>query len=174
MFSENANLDLLLRVSLLGPITVIWIVVLVRFFGLRTFSKMTAFDFIVTLATGSLLASAAGSTQWSEFLQAILSVMAILSTQAFLASIRRANPVVRALVENEPIVLMLDGHWQTNNMKQSRVDKTDIWAKLREANVLDRDSVRAVILETTGDISVLHGDHLSLELLNGIADKPGK
>lgn len=39
--------------------------------------------------------------------------------------------------------------------------------KLREANVLDLSQVRAVILETTGDVSVLHGDVCSEKLLQG-------
>ena len=30
--------------------------------------------------------------------------------------------------------------------------------KLREANVLNTNQIRAVVLETTGDISVLHGE----------------
>ena len=36
--------------------------------------------------------------------------------------------------------------------------RSDVLAKLREANVLAMTDVRAVVLETTGDISVLHGD----------------
>lgn len=33
---------------------------------------------------------------------------------------------------------------------------------------MDFSEVRAVVLETTGDISVLHGDHLSERLLKGV------
>ena len=42
-------------------------------------------------------------------------------------------------------------------LSSSRVCKDDLVAKLREANILDYSEVKAVILETTGDISVLHG-----------------
>jgi hypothetical protein len=34
--------------------------------------------------------------------------------------------------------------------------------------VLSFDEVRAVVLETTGDVSVLHGDHLDDALLNDV------
>ena len=40
-------------------------------------------------------------------------------------------------------------------------------AKLREANVLDISEVRAVVLETTGDISVLHGESCAETVMEG-------
>lgn len=42
------------------------------------------------------------------------------------------------------------------HLKATKVTPDDIRAKLREANVTDLNQVRAVVLETTGDISVLH------------------
>nr|WP_243405031.1 DUF421 domain-containing protein [Pelagivirga sediminicola] len=41
---------------------------------------------------------------------------------------------------------------------------------MREANALDLSPVRAVVLETTGSISVLHGDHVDEALFKGVAD----
>ena len=35
--------------------------------------------------------------------------------------------------------------------------RADLLAKLREANVLSFHQVHAVVMETTGDVSVLHG-----------------
>lgn len=43
------------------------------------------------------------------------------------------------------------------NLKKARLTENDVLAKLREANVLQFSDVRAVILEATGDVSVLHG-----------------
>ena len=40
---------------------------------------------------------------------------------------------------------------------RTRVTRDDILGKLREANVIDLSEVYAVVLESTGDISVLHG-----------------
>jgi len=40
---------------------------------------------------------------------------------------------------------------------RSRVTEDDVRAKLREANVFNYHEVEAVVLETTGDVSVLHG-----------------
>ena len=45
-----------------------------------------------------------------------------------------------------------------DNLKKAKIKKNDLLSKLREANVLNTRQIRAVVLETTGDISVLHGE----------------
>ena len=62
------------------------------------------------------------------------------------------------------------------NLKHARIETTQLIAKLREANVIDYNQVRAVVLESTGDISVLHtaDDNKSLnqDLLEGVRREP--
>ena len=57
MFGLSDYPDAIIRGVALGLIALVWVILVVRVIGLRTFSKMTAFDFVITLATGSLLAS---------------------------------------------------------------------------------------------------------------------
>jgi len=129
---------------------------------------MTAFDFVATVAVGSLLASAATASSWSSYWQAFGAIGMILSTQAVLALWRRQSDVAPHILENEPLVLMRNGKWMESALKRTRTTKADIWGKLREANVLQLAEIRAVILETTGDISVLHGEELDEKLLTGV------
>ena len=63
---------------------------------------------------------------------------------------------------------MYDGKVIDKALNVSRVAESDLFAKLREANVLELNQVRAVVLETTGDISVLHGDTLEDRIIEGI------
>ncbi len=70
------------------------------------------------------------------------------------------------------MILMVDGRMVEENLAQTRVTPSDVRSKLREANVLDPSEVKAVVLETTGDISVLHGDpasRLDPGLLEGVS-----
>lgn len=67
MFTSIPSFDLILRAVLLTTLAVMWMILLVRLNGLRSFSKMTNFYFVVTVAIGSLLASASQSTSWSGF-----------------------------------------------------------------------------------------------------------
>lgn len=42
------------------------------------------------------------------------------------------------------------------NLEQGRIQRSQVIAKFREANVTNYNQIIAVVLETTGDISVLH------------------
>ena len=64
------------------------------------------------------------------------------------------------------------------NLKYARIEKGQLIAKLREANVLTYEQVEAVVLESTGDISVLHTSSsdddgvLKKALLDGVRKTP--
>lgn len=168
MFDLSPFPDAALRGLILTVVGLLWVVAIVRVVGLRAFSKMTAFDFIVTLATGSLLATAASSSSWTSYLQAVTAIVVLLGAQFVLAWTRKRSDAVEHGLENEPLLLMRDGEFIDEAMRLSRVSRSDVIAKLREANALRMSQVRAVVLETTGDISVLHGDGYDEILLRGV------
>lgn len=169
---ENPILDTIIRGLVLGPLTLAWITLTARIVGLRTFSKMTAYDFVATIATGSLLAQAAGATDWSGFIQSTLAVFVILGVQRVIAAIRFRSNIFREAIENEPILLMSRGTFHRKSMKSVRVAEADIMAKIRQANVKDLEQVEAVVLETTGDISVIYGSKIEAGVLNFVERGP--
>ena len=70
MFGLPAYIDQIVRAGVLGAICLAFIILAVRLVGLRSFSKMTAFDFVITLATGSLLATVTSMwtcSLWSKY-----------------------------------------------------------------------------------------------------------
>tara|TARA_R110002072_G_scaffold22383_8_gene78104 strand:- start:5342 stop:5857 length:516 start_codon:yes stop_codon:yes gene_type:complete len=168
MFFDDIILDIASRALVLSTIGVAWVVVLIRIVGLRTLSKMTNFDFVITLATGSLLAGLVQSTAWTGFFQALLAMAALIFLQFLLARLRRSSDRIEAAIQNGPMFLMYDGEFIEEALEVSRVAKSDVLAKLRESNALEMGKVRAVVLETTGDVSVLHGDRLDERVVEGI------
>lgn len=168
MLGLSLPFDILLRGVLLSVLALVWVMLVVRLIGLRSFSKMTAFDFVVTLAAGSLVATAASSSKWAAFGQALVAIGGLLSCQMLLAIVRKNAGFAKVLMENKPMLLMRDGVFLERNMRKTRVARSDIAAKLREANVLKLEDVRAVVLETTGDISVLHGEAIDSRILEGV------
>ncbi|SMC43497.1 Protein of unknown function [Fulvimarina manganoxydans] len=169
MFGLPDWLDAVVRGLVLGGLTLGVIVALVRVVGLRSFSKMTAFDFVITLATGSLLATGAGSvSSWPSLLQALVAIAVLMGLQVALAFIRKATGPSNSVLENAPLLLMRDGVFIDEAMEKSRVSRDDVLAKLRGANVMHFEEVRAVVLETTGDISVIHGSDMAPGLLDGV------
>ncbi|MFZ5963402.1 DUF421 domain-containing protein [Thalassococcus sp. BH17M4-6] len=168
MFTEIAALDVILRGTLLALIGLFWVVVCVRVIGLRAFSKMTSFDFVTTIAIGSLLAGCVQASSWSGLLQPLIAITALLGIQYAVSRMRAERESFEGLIGNTPTLLMHNGEFQDAALTRTRTTRSDIIAKLREANVLHLEDVRAVVLETTGDISVLHGDALDDILLDGV------
>lgn len=163
----------LLSIVLSAVVIYTILVILVRMIGLRSFSKMSGFDFAVTVAVGSILASAAISDSTSVPESAV-ALATVFGLQFGVAWFRKHTRWAEHVVDNEPVVLMAGNQIFRETLARTRVTENDLWAKLREANVLDPREVRAVVLETTGDISVLHGAHdgtpLNPCLLRGIRD----
>ncbi|EAU40444.1 hypothetical protein FP2506_04426 [Fulvimarina pelagi HTCC2506] len=157
MFVSPDLLDGVLKGTVLAALGLALVIVIVRFVGLRSFSKMTSFDFVITLALGSLLATVATVSSWGSFLQGCFAIIVLMALQVLIAATRdRSNRISRYLM-NDPVLLMKDGEFFDDVMNSRRVSRDDVLGKLRQANVTDFDSVKAVIMETTGDISVLHG-----------------
>lgn len=165
---DNPILDVILRGALLAGLALILVVLLVRVIGLRSLSKMTNFDFVMTVALGSLVAGAAQVETWPPFLQSVAGMAGLFLVQFVAARLRQSSDAVEQAMQNEPVILMQDGEFCEEALKSTRVAKDDIVAKLREANVLSMDAVRAVVLETTGDVSVLHGDSLDDALIENV------
>lgn len=167
-FPDNDILDLFTRAAVLMTVGLVFVVLCVRLIGLRSFSKMTPFDFVATVATGSLLASAASVSDWTAFAQRLLAIATLFGAQFILAKLRINSSAVEDAISNVPRLLMLNGVIDEEALKETRVSKGDLIAKLRESNALEFDKVRAVVLETTGDISVLHGSDVDERLLENV------
>ena len=141
-------------------------IAVIRVIGLRSLSKMSSFDFAVTVAIGSTLGSTAASSV--PFAHGALTVAVLLSSQAAISFLRRHGAAQR-LVDNQPMLLMRDGEFLEGAMSSCRITRDDVYGKLRAAGVTSVRDVHAVVLETTGDVSVIHGDaELDDEVLTNV------
>ena len=152
-------------VLIASALIVVAVITVVRVNGLRSFSKMSGFDFAVTVAIGSLIAGVANLSVPVTI--GALAVVVLIAVQRLVARLRRSTEIEK-VVDNEPLLLMHDGEILSRNLSKTRVTEHDLFAKLREANVTHLDQVRAVVMETTGDVSVLHGDTLDGRVLRGV------
>lgn len=153
------------------------VIVLTRINGLRTFAKMSSFDFAITIAIGSLIASTMILEEQSVA-KGILALIVLLVLQAIIAMMRRKSDTLEQIITNTPVILMEGKKVLYENLDATRVSEADLFAKLRAANVTHVEQVIVVVLETTGDISVLHtaepGNTVSKEILKNVAHTAGK
>jgi len=154
--------------SLIAIFTVV--IIITRIAGLRTFAKMSSFDFASTIAVGSILATVVMSTD-NSILKGALALAGIIAFQAVFSYLVRKWDWLRNLFTNKPMMLMYKGEILDKNLDKTNVGRNDLIAKLREANVHQFDEVEAVILESTGDMSVLHSNdnrNLDSSLIEGV------
>ncbi|PVW16237.1 DUF421 domain-containing protein [Marixanthomonas spongiae] len=131
------------------------IIIITRIAGLRTFSKMSSFDFAATIAIGSILASIVLNTDQS-LVKGVIALGGIIAFQSVFMLLKRKSNVFQKFATNAPLLLMKDGTILSENLKAANMGEDDLIAKLREANVFDLNEVHAAILESTGDVSILH------------------
>ncbi|TWU35206.1 hypothetical protein Q31b_53020 [Novipirellula aureliae] len=140
-----------------------------RIVGLRSFSKMSAGDFAMTIAVGSLFGATISSPN-PTLLMGLFAMLCVFGGQWLLAKLRRKSTVLSKLVDNQPLLLMTRSQILHGNLKRANMTEGDLFGKLREANAFHFDQVIAVILETTGDVSVIHSDRETPDISSQIFD----
>lgn len=132
------------------------VILLTRLNGLRSFSKQSSFDLPITVATGSVIASTIVG-QGTPVMVGVLGVSGLFALQALIALLRLYLGTFQSVIDNQPLLLMEGDRVFEANLRAARVSRGDLIAKLRMANVSDPGQVRAVIFETTADVSVITG-----------------
>lgn len=153
------------------------VVVLLRLSGKRTLSKWNSFDFIVTIALGSILATVIVSKQ----VTAAEGVVAFAALVAFQYAVTwlsvRWRPLQR-LFKATPVFLVYRGRYVEAALHRERVPESEVRGALRENGIAAVESAGAVVLETDGSLSVIAdlGDVpptalADVELLGGEAER---
>ena len=169
IYTNSINLKFILSSTIAVYFAIIF---LTRIFGKRSFSKMASFDFACTIAIGSVIASTLLSKSVPLF-DGLFGLLCIFLLQAITAFLRRFN-IVNKVVDNSPLLLMDKETILWDNLKKAKVTESDLRGKLREANVIKLSEVKAVVFESTGDISVLHSsgeEEIEDWLLEGVSKK---
>ena len=142
------------RTALIGTLAYLALVLLLRVSGKRTLSQMNAFDFIVTVALGSTLATVLLSSSVS-LARGVLAFAILIFLQFIITWISVRSPAFRSLIKAEPTLLVHKGEFLPGAMKRERVTEEEIRAALRAQGISAVEAVEAVVLETESSFSVV-------------------
>jgi uncharacterized membrane protein YcaP (DUF421 family) len=151
LFQNAPDLYRVIFVGIIGYFTILgWI----QIFGKRSLAKINAFDFLVTIALGSVLASLLllKDVSVSEGLTAFLL---LLGLQYIIATLHQKVPFVQKFTQAEPCIMFWKGQYQRNEMKRENITEENIRAAVRQEGIGNMSIVDAVVFETTGDMSVI-------------------
>lgn len=144
----------LVRTLVVGVAAYVALVLLLRLFGKRTLSKFNAFDFIVTIALGSTLASVLTSKDVS-LAQGVTALGVLIALQYAVTWGGTRWPRFRSLVTSEPRLLAYQGALLDSALRGERVADDEVHAALRDHGVADLAQAAAVVLETDGTLTVI-------------------
>jgi uncharacterized membrane protein YcaP (DUF421 family) len=130
------------------------IVFILRATGKRTLSKMNAFDFIVTVALGSALANVALNKDVPIADGAVAFFMLIFLQLAITWISARFRPF-KHLITSQPSLLLYKGELFEDVLKRERVTIEELNMAARNKGIDELSAVDAIVLETTGKISVI-------------------
>ena len=144
------------------------VIALTRLFGLRSYARLSTFDFAFTLAKGALIATVAVNDNVG-FFEGALGLLVIYTGEWITGSLRNRYTWFNRLVSNRPVLLMYKGHYIEKNINATRVSMDDIMFAIRQNDIQCIENIHAIVAEPTGQISVLTGDAATVEkLLEGV------
>ena len=143
-----------LQVSVRGVIVFVATLIMVRLGSKRSLAEKTAFDAVLVVILGSMLARAINGSE---------AFFPTLGTGFVLVFLHRLSGIAAyyshtfgILVKGKPVMLMQDGKLQRKNMLFEHISKHDLEEDMRlDAKTDDLPQIRAARLERSGDISFI-------------------
>lgn len=138
-----------------------------RVMGQRVLAKFSGYDLLIVIVMGALI----GRTMigWVPTLATgLTALLTLLVLEATLGLFSRHSLVGR-LVNNTPVLLMADGEFLDREMRRCHIRREEVLTQLRRSGVRSLSEVAAVVLEPTGDVSVIRaGTSIDPELMRGV------
>lgn len=121
---------------------------------------MKEFDFIVTVALGSTLATVLLNKQVA-LAEGVLALALLIFLQYILASISVRSKKFSNLISSEPTLVFYKGDFLWNALKKERVTEAEVRSILRSTGVTSIENVEAVVMESNGQFTVVKEGSLS-------------
>ena len=148
------DFESLARTLVIGVLAYTGLVLFLRVSGRRTLSKMNSFDFIVTIALGSTLATVI-LNQNVSLSDGLVAFALLIGLQYLVTWTSVRLQWVQRIITGDPIMLFYRGDFLHNSLRKARVTQNEVRAAVRSAGVAHLEDLGVVILETDGSFSVI-------------------
>ena len=159
------------RTLVVGALAYVALVLALRISGKRTLSKMNAFDFVVTIAIGSTLATILLSRQVA-LVQGLAAFAVLIGMQYLVAWTSTRSAAVSRLVKSEPRLILHRGRPLPAAMREERIVEEELRAAVRERGLAGIERAEAVVLETDGTFTVIEDVDGRDTALTGVSGYP--
>ncbi len=147
--------DDLVRVAATAAGLYVTTFLVVRVAGRRTVSQLSAFDALVTIALGSILAGSILARPPS-YSRGAVAVVTLVALQVGVGAARQRLPALRRILDFSPETVYSDGReHRSANPLGAQLTPDAIDSAIRAAGYDSRRDVALVILEPNGGLSVI-------------------
>jgi uncharacterized membrane protein YcaP (DUF421 family) len=115
---------------------------------------MNNFDWVVTVALGSLVASGI-ILESVTVIEALIATGLLLGLQWGLTSWMPRSKALERVVKAKPTLLVDRGHLIESSLIEERVTEDEVYAALRGAGLATLEEAQWVVLETDASLSVI-------------------
>ncbi|MFD1887513.1 DUF421 domain-containing protein [Paenibacillus wenxiniae] len=142
------------RIVIIGILSYVALILLLRTAGKRTLSQMNAFDFAVSVAVGSTLSTVILNRDiaFAEGLTAFIVLIGLQMLMGWLAV--RSDKFERALKADAQL-LYYKGNYLRQAMRRSRISREDMYQTVRKQGESNMTNIQAVIMESDGSLSLI-------------------
>jgi uncharacterized membrane protein YcaP (DUF421 family) len=143
-----------LRIVLVGAASYAALVVLLRVGGKRILAKLNAFDLVVTVALGSILATSVLSKD-VHYVDALAGMALLIGAQWLVSRLTTSLPGGRRFVNAEPTLVVSNGEVLETSLSRLRLTRGEVLQAVRSSGQGGLDGIAAVVLEPDGTLSVI-------------------
>lgn len=144
----------LVRIVLVGIGMYAALVLFLRVSRSRTLSSMNAFDFIVTVAIGSAFGRAL-TAKTVALSEALVAFGLLVTLQYVVTWVQVRWPFFGRVITNPPALLYFRGEFVDEEMRRQRIAKSELQSAVRKKQFGSLEEVEAVVLESSGEFSVI-------------------
>jgi len=131
------------------------LLLLFRIVGKRTLAETGTFDFVLLLIIAEATQQAMIDDD-NSMTNAFLIIVTLLALNIGFSLLKQRWPIVDRLIDDVPVLIVVDGTPIKDRMDRARVDERDILQAARETQGLARlDEIKYAVLERDGAISVV-------------------
>lgn len=141
--------------------------VLVKLFGSRVLTSMTASDAVVVIMFGAV----GGRVILGHpptLAAGLIGLLTLMVLEAAFGTLRRYTGWGK-MINRQAILIVAHGELQSDLMRQAHVSRTDVYTAVRRAGLGSLDLVQAMFLEPTGTLSLIRtGQSIQPEILRSV------
>jgi len=127
---------------------------IIRISGMRSFGSKSAFDSIIVIMLGAVLSRAIAGA--SPFFPTVVAGLVLALVHRLLAIASMYSETLSHLLKSKELSVFKNGTIHRQNMKKACITKGDMIEGVRlQANLADLDEVQEIVMERTGEISVI-------------------